>query len=86
MLRETPDNLDALIREEKQRVAAEFIKEAWNNAIQEGIEPAILAESGVSELLTQFHAQNGETAVFNLISTLTERLDSGHFDACRVLQ
>ena len=86
MLSETPKNLDALIREEKQRVAAEFIQEAWNGAIQEGIEPCILAESGLVAILTRYHAHGGEKAVVKLISSLSDRLDSGHFDANRVLQ
>ncbi|MEP0943528.1 MAG: hypothetical protein ABJH63_15815 [Rhizobiaceae bacterium] len=86
MLRETPDNLDALIREEKQRVAAEFIEEAWNSAMQEGIEPSILAESGLIALLTKFHAYDGENAVVKLIEELPERLDCGEFDPHRVIQ
>ena len=86
MLREPNENLDALIREEKHRVAVEFVQEAWNSAIQEGIEPSILAESGVMAILTQFHQHEGEKAVLDLISGLEEKLDCGHFDADRVLQ
>ena len=86
MLRETPDNLDALIREEKQRVAAEFIEEAWNSAMQEGIEPSILAESGLIALLTKLHAHDGEHAVAELIEALPERLNCGEFDPNRVIQ
>ena len=86
MLHETPDNLDALIKEEKHRVAVEFVQEAWNSAIQEGIEPAILAESGLVAILTQYYSQDGEHAVVELIDSLTDRLDSGHFDANRSLQ
>ena len=86
MLRETSDNLDALIREEKQRVATEFIDDAWNSAIQEGIEPSILAESGLMALLTRYHAHDGENAVVMLIESLTEKLDCGAFDAQRVIQ
>jgi hypothetical protein len=86
MLSENSENLDALIREEKHRVAVEFIQEAWNSAIQEGIEPHILAESGLFAILTQYHAQVGEAAVVELINSLSDRLESGHFDADRVLQ
>jgi hypothetical protein len=86
MLRETPDNLDALIREEKQRVAAEFIEEAWNSAMQEGIEPSILAESGLTTLLKKLHAHDGDNAVVQLIEALPDRLDCGEFDAQRVIQ
>ena len=86
MLRETNENLDALIREEKHRVAVEFMQEAWNSAIQEGIEPSILAESGVMAILTQFHKNEGEDAVLALIGGLEEKLDCGLFDADRILQ
>ncbi|MEP1205880.1 MAG: hypothetical protein ABJM29_04500 [Rhizobiaceae bacterium] len=86
MLRETPENLDALILEEKQRVAVEFIQEAWNSAMQEGIEASILAESGLQAILTQYHAHAGEKAVIELIEGLSDRQHCGHFDADRVLQ
>lgn len=86
MLSENPDNLDALIREEKQRVAVEFVQEAWHNATQEGIEPSILAESALITILTEYHARDGESAVVDLIHSLADRLESGQFDANRVLQ
>ena len=86
MLHESPENLDALIREEKHRVAVEFIQEAWNSGVQEGIEPAILAESGLVAILTKLHAEEGEHAVTSLIDSLSGRLDSGHFDESRILQ
>ena len=86
MLPESTENLDALIREEKHRVAVEFIQEAWNCAMQEGIEPTILAESGLMAILTQYHSHEGEQAVVKLIDGLSEKLDCGHFNANRVLQ
>lgn len=86
MLQNNPDNLDALILEEKHRVAVEFIEEAWNNAVQEGIESSILAESGLFAILTRYHSSEGEEAVVRLIDSLAERLESGHFDADRRLQ
>jgi hypothetical protein len=86
MLSESPENLDALIREEKHRVAVEFIQEAWNSAIQEGIEPSLLAESGLFAILTQYHALEGEIAVVDLVNSLSGKLESGHFDTNRVLQ
>jgi len=86
MLQNNPDNLDDLILEEKHRVAVEFIEEAWHNAVQEGIEPSILAESGIFAILTQYYSHDGEEAVNQLIDGLTARLESGHFDAKRRLQ
>lgn len=86
MLRETPENLDALILEEKQRVAVEFIQEAWQSAMQEGVDASILAESGLMAILTQYHSHAGENEVVKLIDGLSEKLSCGHFDADRVLQ
>lgn len=86
MLQESPDNLDALIREEKYKVAVEFFQEAWKNAIEEGIEPSILATSGVFAILSQLQSQDGDAAVAALVAELPDRHESGHFDVNRVLQ
>ncbi len=86
MLHENSENLDALIKEEKRRVAVEFMQEAWNSGVQEGIEPSILAEGGLVAILTRLHADEGEHAVVELIESLTDRLSSGHFDESRSLQ
>jgi len=86
MILEADDNLDALIREEKQRVASHFLHEAWDSALEEGIEPQILADSGIDVALTRLFTEVGEDDVRGLIDTLSDRLASGHFDASRVLQ
>ena len=86
MLQENSDSLDALIREEKHRVAAEFIQEAWYSALHEGIEPSILAESGLVTILTKLNASDGEHVLEDLIDSLRGRFESGHFDAARSLQ
>ena len=86
MLQENSDNLDALIREEKHRVALEFFQDAWNSAIQEGIEPAILADSAIVNALTNLSSAAGEQPVETLIAELPSRNESGHFIADRSLQ
>ncbi|MEM8749534.1 MAG: hypothetical protein AAGF28_04490 [Pseudomonadota bacterium] len=86
MLYEPSENLDALIREEKHRVAAEFFQEAWNNAVQEGIEPAILARSAVEFALTQLGISDGATAVADLIADLPADEETGRFIANKVIQ
>ncbi|MEE9314918.1 MAG: hypothetical protein V3V02_09730 [Rhizobiaceae bacterium] len=83
---ETTDNLDTLIKEEKHRVALEFFQDAWNMAIQEGIEPSILAETALITALTQLHSYDGEPSVSKLLDGLPARFESGHFDAERSLQ
>ena len=86
MLQENSDNLDALIREEKHRVALEFFQDAWNSAIQEGIEPAILADSAIVNALTNLSTAEGNGPVTALITNLPDRNESGHFIADRSLQ
>lgn len=86
MILESDDNLDALIREEKQRVASHFLHEAWDSALEEGIEPNILADSAVDVALTRLFTEAGEDSVRSMIEALSDRLASGHFDATRVLQ
>jgi len=86
MLQENSDNLDALIREEKHRVALEFFQEAWNSAIQEGIEPSILAETAIKNALTNLSSAEGIEPVTALINDLPDRNESGHFIANRSLQ
>ena len=86
MILDSDDNLDALIREEKQRVASHFLHEAWDSALEEGIEASILADSAVDVALTRLFSEAGEDNVRALIDGLSDRLASGHFDAGRVQQ
>ncbi len=86
MLLEQTENLEELILAEKERVAHELFEEAWANASQEGIEPAILAEQAISFALTQLGLSNGEDKVHELVQQLPDRVTSGHFLVDRVLQ
>lgn len=86
MLHEPDENLDALIRAEKERVAQEIFHEAWDNASTEGIEPQILAEQAIALLLKRLHETDGEQALVQLIGALPDKLASGHFLPQRVLQ
>ena len=75
MLRETNENLDALIREEKHRVAVEFMQEAWNSAMQEGIDTFIEFGGGLGK---------GETPAEkrpNLESIIKKTMKSSGYEA-----
>ena len=80
------DDLDRLLREEKQRVALEFFEDAWQAALDEGIEPAILAETAVEAALTGLDREEGQSSVARLVAALGERCENGAFIADRVLQ
>lgn len=83
---ETGDDLDELIREEKHRVAHAFFTEAWSSTIQEGVEPAIAAESAMTAILGLLREREGEAALTRVIDALPDRADAGHFHLDRVLQ
>ena len=82
----TADDLDALILEEKKRVAVEFFNEAWSSAAAEGIEPQILAESALSNALTRLTEAEGDAPVSHLVDALPDRLAWGHFLPNRSIQ
>lgn len=86
MHQQTTDNLDAMIQEEKKRVAMEFFGEAWSSALNEGIEASILAESALFTALTRLTEADGEHLVSLLIDDLPKRMESGHFLPNRSLQ
>ncbi len=78
--------LDDMIIEEKKRVAVEFFHEAWNAALNEGIEPQILAESAMFIALSELTREQGETTVAAIVSQLPEQLESGVFLLDRTIQ
>ncbi|MEL6968491.1 MAG: hypothetical protein AAGM04_14035 [Pseudomonadota bacterium] len=86
MLHEIPDNLDALIREEKEQVALDLIEDAWVTAQQEGIESAIFADSALAFVLTRLNYEEGDAAVSQLIRSLQERCENGAFVANKSIQ
>lgn len=86
MLQPTYDKLDQLILEEKKRVALEFFAEAWSNAVDEGIEPTILAEQALYTALSRLSDEASEKAASDLVQELPHQLESGHFLRNRSLQ
>ena len=86
MLQQNTDNLDALILEEKKRVALEFFEEAWSNAINEGIVASILAETAVFTALSRLVEAEGEDSITKMVSALPQKHESGHFLPNRSLQ
>ena len=86
MLQNSVEELDALIEEEKKRVALEYFQEAWSSAVQEGIEPNILAESAVFAAFSQLGAAEGDEVVGDFISGLPALHESGFFLLDRKLQ
>ncbi|MFD0915736.1 hypothetical protein ACFQ14_04890 [Pseudahrensia aquimaris] len=86
MLQPTQDKLDQLILEEKKRVALEFFSEAWAAAIDEGIEPSILAETAMFTAISRLSEEASEKAASDLVEQLPQRFECGDFLANRSLQ
>lgn len=80
------ENLDLLIAEEKTRVAQEVFHDAWQSALEEGIEAEILAEVALANALTLLHGSEGPKAVDALLESVATRVSCGHFDPDRKLQ
>ena len=86
MLASSTDDLDRLLREEKCRVALEFFQDAWDAALEEGIEPAILADMALTTALTGLGSAHGQEVVEQVVRELSDKQASGHFIADRTLQ
>ena len=86
MLQQSLDNLDAMILEEKKRVALEFFNEAWNSAVEEGIEAKILAESAILAIFTQLADAEGPETVSGFVKALPQRDECGDFLPNRSVQ
>lgn len=82
----TDSELDTLILEEKHKVAEELFADAWATGIQEGIEPAVLAEAAMTSILTCLSDAEGDAKVSGVVEALPQRVEFGHFTADRVLQ
>ena len=74
---ENLDQLDAMIVEEKHNVASEFLKDAWQDAVSEGIETMIIARSAVRLALATLIESDGEKSADRLTREVLEWLETG---------
>lgn len=75
------EDLDALLHQEKQNVARSLFEEAWDEAVAEGIEPALVAEAAVHSALAALGRAVSPDAVTALLDKLVEHEASGKFRA-----
>lgn len=59
---------------EKKRVALEYLSEAWDDAIAEGVDPEIVAHAALFTALCDLIATYGEEPVAELANTLPRRI------------
>ncbi|HQZ11788.1 MAG TPA: hypothetical protein PK286_02785 [Devosia sp.] len=70
----------------EERLALEYIAEAWNSAEDDGVEPRALAHASLFAALTTFVQCYGEEAAAELVRSLPERIRQGDFDLTRTVQ
>lgn len=64
---------------EKKRVALNYLSDAWDSAISEGVDPEIVAHAALFTALCDLVATYGEEAVAGLMETLPKRVNDGEF-------
>ena len=79
----TEAELNDRIRHEKRLVALEVQTEAWADGISEGIEPEIMAAAGMETILSKLLGECGPEAVFSLLESMRDKLDSGAFHSIK---
>lgn len=83
---EDKDKLDVLIEKEKRAYAREYFSEIWENAVDEGIDPEILAEALVEGSLDELVIRFGAGEASKLIAQLQQMDELGMFPAVKTLQ
>ncbi|MFO1183184.1 MAG: hypothetical protein U1E56_00180 [Bauldia sp.] len=68
---------------EKKRAALDYLTEAWDVALAEGIEPEILAHAALFAALSDLIRIYGEEPVAGLVGTLGERIRRAEFTVGR---
>ncbi|MCB1450401.1 MAG: hypothetical protein R3D34_11370 [Nitratireductor sp.] len=78
--------LARLIREEKQLVARDLLASAWDEGIEAGIEPEILADAIVCAAIEELVAHSGQSWSAKLVEKLVTMENEGRFTTIRTLQ
>lgn len=73
-------------RDVQKKAALLYILDAWEDAVQEGIEPEMLANAALFAALSDLIAVYGEDAVAQMTKGLERRINEGEFTLNRVTQ
>ena len=71
---------------DQSQAALRYILEAWEDALQDGIEPEMLANASLFAALTDLIDVYGENAVAKMASGLKRRIHHGEFTLRRTAQ
>lgn len=70
---------------ERQQTALCTLQAAWEEALEQGVEPDILIETSIFAALSRIVTENGEDVASDYCAKLPERIQTGEFTMCRVL-
>ncbi len=76
----------SISKKKSETKALRYILDAWEDALDDGIQSDQLANAALFAALTDLVAAYGESAVVKLTDGLAERLESGEFTLHRTLQ
>ncbi len=72
--------------EEPKQAALEYILDAWEEALHDGIEPEMLANAALFAALADLIGVHGEDAVARMTNGLSRRIHHGEFTLKRTAQ
>ncbi|HFC04157.1 MAG TPA: hypothetical protein ENJ55_00510 [Rhizobiales bacterium] len=66
--------------QEKQKRAAELISKSWQEALDQGIEPELIASTALSASLSSLVKTTGKEATIRIVKRLIGAVEDGRFD------
>jgi hypothetical protein len=79
-------SFDRQAEESRGTAALRFMLEAWDAALEEGVDPDLLANAALYAALTGLVHAYGEEAVAMLTGGLPQRIREGEFSTARSMQ
>ncbi|MEM9279851.1 MAG: hypothetical protein AAGA76_14885, partial [Pseudomonadota bacterium] len=68
MKSEVPEDIDALIENEKRSLVEECFREVWTELTDEGIDPSVVAEVFVESALKRLVSERGDEQASKLLA------------------
>jgi len=66
--------------QEKQKRAAQIISKSWQDALDQGIEPELIASTALSASLSALVETTGKDATIRILKRLKGAVEDGRFD------
>ena len=76
---QSPNHADRIAAAEQRRAALGYLGEAWQDAIDEGLDPDCLAQAAIFLAFQELVAVYGEGATADFAESLAKRARAGEF-------